>query len=146
MEPGDRVPREPSAAVGERSRRCGAGYNYHLRSMMMYSLIGRPSIPPERLLKSSQQMALRTVRSERMFCEKLDYNLLFRWFLDIDVTESSFDHSTLSRNRTRLLGHAVACEFFNRVVAKTGSLQLLSDEHFTIDGMLVGAWASPNRC
>jgi transposase len=108
----------------------------------MYSAIGRPSIPPERLLKASLLMALYTVRSERMFCEQLDYNLLFRWFLDMDVAEPSFDHSTFSRNRARLLEHDVACEFFTRVVAQARSLQLLSDEHFTVDGTLVEAWAS----
>jgi transposase len=108
----------------------------------MYSEIGRPSIPPERLLKASLLMALYTVRSERMFCEQLDYNLLFRWFLDLDVAEPSFDHSTFSRNRARLLEHDVAREFFTRVVAQARSLQLLSDEHFTVDGTLVEAWAS----
>jgi transposase len=69
----------------------------------MYTGIGRPSIPPERLLKASLLMALYTVRSEWMFCEQLDYNLLFRWFLAMDVAELSFDHSTFSRNRARLL-------------------------------------------
>src|ERR1700726_2744651 len=108
----------------------------------MYASTGRPSIPPERLLKASLLMALHTVRSERMFCEQLDYNLLFRWFLDMDVAEPSFDHSTFSRNRARLLEHDVAREFFTRVVAQARSLQLLSDEHFTVDGTLVEAWAS----
>src|ERR1700688_3963158 len=84
----------------------------------MYSEVGRPSIPPERLLKASLLMALYTVRSERRFCEQLDYNLLFRWFLDMDVAEPSFDHSTFSRNRARLLEHDVAREFFTRVVAQ----------------------------
>jgi len=83
----------------------------------MYSEVGRPSIPPERLLKASLLMALYTVRSERMFCEQLDYNLLFRWFLDLNWDEPSFDHSTFSRNRTRLLEHDVAGEFFRTVVA-----------------------------
>src|SRR5580698_6303702 len=108
----------------------------------MYSAIGRPSIPPERLLKASLLMALYTVRSERLFCEQLDYNLLFRWFLDMDAAEPSFDHSSFSRNRARLLEHDVAGEFFTRVVAQARSLQLLSDEHFTVDGTLVEAWAS----
>jgi transposase len=108
----------------------------------MYSAVGRPSIPPERLLKASLLMALYTVRSERMFCEQLDYNLLFRWFLEMDVSEPSFDHSTFSRNRARLLEHAVADEFFRAVVAQARALQLLSDEHFTVDGTLIEAWAS----
>jgi transposase len=108
----------------------------------MYSALGRPSIPPEWLLKASLLMALYTVRSERMFCEQLDYNLLFRWFLDMEVTEASFDHSTFSRNRARLLEHTVADEFFRAVVAQAGALKLLSDEHFTVDGTLIEAWAS----
>ena len=108
----------------------------------MYSAVGRPSIPPERLLKASLLMALHTVRSERLFCEQLDYNFLFRWFLDLEADEASFDHSTFSRNRARLLEHAVAGEFFRAVVAQARGLNLLSDEHFTVDGTLVEAWAS----
>ena len=108
----------------------------------MYSEVGRPSIPPERLLKASLLMALYTVRSERMFCEQLDYNLLFRWFLDLNWDEPSFDHSTFSRNRARLLEHDVAGEFFRTVVAPARELKLTSDEHFTVDGTLIEAWAS----
>jgi transposase len=108
----------------------------------MYSAVGRPSIPPERLLKASLLMALHTVRSERMFCEQLDYNFLFRWFLDLEADEPSFDHSTFSRNRARLLEHAVADEFFRTIVAQARALKLLSDEHFTVDGTLIEAWAS----
>src|SRR5271169_6133614 len=108
----------------------------------MYSAVGRPSIPPERLLNASLLMALYTVRSERLFCEQLDYNFLFRWFLDLEADEASFDHSTFSRNRARLLEHAVADAFFRAVVAQARRLNLLSDEHFTVDGTLVEAWAS----
>ena len=108
----------------------------------MYSTLGRPSIPPEWLLKASLLMALYTVRSERMFCEQLDYNLLFRWFLGMEVSEPSFDHSTFSRNRARLLAHSVADEFFRAVVAQARALKLLSREHFTVDGTLIEAWAS----
>src|ERR1700678_3689682 len=108
----------------------------------MYSAVGRPSIPPERLLQASLLMALYTVRSERMFCEQLDYNLLFRWFLDLNWDEPSFDHSTFSRNRARLLAHDVAGEFFRTVVAQARELKLTSDEHFTLDGTLIEAWAS----
>ena len=108
----------------------------------MYSTVGRPSIPPERLLKGSLLMALYTVRSERLLCEQLDYNFLFRWFLDLEADEASFDHSTFSRNRQRLLAHAVAGEFFRAVVEQARGLKLLSDEHFTVDGTLVEAWAS----
>ncbi len=108
----------------------------------MYSEVGRPSIPPERLLKASLLMALYTVRSERMFCEQLDYNLLFRWFLDMNWDEPGFDHSSFTRNRARLLEHDVAGEFFRTVVEQARALRLTSDEHFTVDGTLIEAWAS----
>src|SRR5579885_208934 len=88
----------------------------------MYSAIGRPSIPPERLLKASLLMALYTVRSERLFCEQLEYNLLFRWFLDMELDEASFDHSSFSANRTRLLENEVAGEFFRAVVEQARAL------------------------
>src|SRR5260370_9413020 len=78
----------------------------------MYSSIGRSSIPPERLLKASLLMAFYTVRSERLFCEQIDYNLMFRWFLGMNMAEESFDHATLSLNRERLLQHDLAGRFF----------------------------------
>jgi len=108
----------------------------------MYSAVGRPSIPPERLLKASLLMALYTVRSERLFCEQLEYNLLFRWFLDMELDEPSFDHSSFTTNRERLLEHEVAGEFFRGVVEQARVLKLLSSEHFTVDGTLIEAWAS----
>jgi len=108
----------------------------------MYSAIGRPSIPPERLLKSIVLMALYSVRSERLLCEQLGYNLLFRWFLDMDMIEPAPDHSTFSRNRERLLEHDVAREFFTKVVELARSENLMSDEHFTVDGTLIEAMAS----
>ena len=108
----------------------------------MYSEVGRPSIPPERLLKASLLMALYTVRSERMFCEQLDYNLLYRWFLDMNWDEPGFDHSSFTRHRARLLAHDVAGEFFRTVVEQARALKLTSDEHFTVDGTLIEAWAS----
>ncbi len=141
MEPGDRVPEEHPLRRVKQLADAALGQLSPLFDEM-YSVIGRPSIPPERLLKASLLMALYTVRSERMFCEQLDYNLLFRWFLDMDLAEASFDHSTFSRNRARLLEHDVAREFFTRVVAQARSLHLLSDEHFSVDGTLVEAWAS----
>jgi len=108
----------------------------------MYSAVGRPSVPPERLLKASLLMALYTIRSERLLCEQLDYNLLFRWFLDMELDEKSFDHSSFTSNRKRLLEHAVAGEFFRGVLAQAQALKLLSSEHFTVDGTLIQAWAS----
>src|SRR5438876_1519425 len=103
---------------------------------LMYSTVGRPSIPPERLLKASLLMALYTVRSERLFCEQLDYNLLFRWFLDMELDEPSFDHSSFGANRKRLLEREVAGQFFRQTVAQAQALGLLSNEHFTVDGTL----------
>ena len=108
----------------------------------MYSTVGRSSIPPERLLKASLLMAFYTIRSERLFCEQLDYNILFRWFLDMNMDEPSFDHSTFSKNRERLIAHDVAKEFFLTIVAQARAAGLMSDDHFTVDGTLIEAWAS----
>jgi transposase len=109
----------------------------------MYSKVGKPSVPPERLLKAMVLIALYSLRSERQFCEQLDYNLLFRWFLDMSIDEPSFDHSTFSqRNRERLMEHDVARKFFVAVVAEAQAAGLMSAEHFTVDGTLIEAWAS----
>ncbi len=108
----------------------------------MYAVCGRPSIPPERLLKASLLISLYSVRSERAFCEQLDYDLLFRWFLGMNLIEPSFDPSTFSKNRERLLEHNVAQQFFDRVVLQANTLGFLSDEHFTVDGTLIEAAAS----
>jgi transposase len=108
----------------------------------MYSGCGRSSIPPERLLKATLLMALYTVRSDRMFCEQLQYNLLFRWFLDMDMVEQPFDHSSFSQNRQRLIDHGVAKLFFAQVVEQARKNGLMSSEHFTVDGTLIEAWAS----
>jgi len=108
----------------------------------MYAATGRPSVPPERLLKAMILMALYTVRSERQICEQLDYNLLFRWFLDMNMVEDSFDASTFSKNRQRLMDHGAAHVFFHRVVEHARDAQLMSSEHFTVDGTLIEAWAS----
>ena len=108
----------------------------------MYAEIGRPSIPPERLLKASLLIALYSVRSERAFCEELDYNILYRWFLGMDLIEPSFDPTSFTKNRRRLLEHQVAREFFDVVIWHAQERRLLSDEHFTVDGTLVEAAAS----
>lgn len=107
----------------------------------MYRALGRRSIAPERLLKAALLMALYTVRGERMFCEQLACNLLFRWFLDMELDEPSFDHSSFTANRTRLLEHEVAGEFFGGVIEQARTLGLLSNEHVTVDGTLIEAWA-----
>src|ERR687883_1184311 len=108
----------------------------------MYGPTGRPSIPPERLLKATLLIAFYSVRSERLFCEQLDYNLLFRWFLDMGMVEDSFDHSTFSKNRARLLEHDVAKKFLAEIVERARAARLMSDDHFTVDGTLIEAWAS----
>ena len=108
----------------------------------MYSEVGRPSIPPERLLKSQILIALYSVRSDRQFCEQLDYNLLFRWFLDMNADEPTFDASSFSRNRDRLLDHDVAGKFFAAVVEQARAGHLMSHDHFTVDGTLIEAMAS----
>ena len=108
----------------------------------MYAPSGRHSIPPERLLKASLLIALYSVRSERAFCEELDFNLLFRWFLDMELIEPSFDPTTFTKNRQRLLAHEVGRKLFDRVVGAAHARGLLSDEHFTVDGTLIEAAAS----
>lgn len=108
----------------------------------MYAECGRPSIAPERLLKATLLIALYSVRSDRLFCEMLDYNMLFRWFLGMGLEEASFDHSTFSKNRSRLIEHDIAKDFFACVVEQAKTARLLSDEHFTVDGTLIESWAS----
>ncbi len=108
----------------------------------MYSAIGRASIPPESLLKASLLMSLYSIRSERAFCEQLNYNLLYRWFLDMDMASESFNPSTFSKNRERLLSHAVTEKFFRRVVQRIEEAGMMSNEHFTVDGTLIEAAAS----
>src|SRR5579859_1929778 len=108
----------------------------------MYVDDGRPSIPPERLLKASLLMSLYSIRSERAFCEQLEYHLLFRWFLGMDMVEPVLDRSTFSKNRERLLRHQVAQQFFDAVVRQADRRGLLSNEHFTVDGTLIAAAAS----
>jgi transposase len=107
-----------------------------------YAKKGRPSIPPERLLKGMLLIALYSIRSEVQFCEQLRYNLLFRWFIDMDLVEEPFDHSAFSDNRARLIEHDVARMFFRAVVNKATAAGLMSSEHFSVDGTLIEAWAS----
>ena len=108
----------------------------------MYAETGRPSIPPEHLLKACLLIALYSVRSERQFCERLQYDLLFKWFLDMNIVDPSFDASTFSKNKERLLEHEVARVFLGVVLEEARRRRLLSEDHFTIDGTLLEAWAS----
>ncbi len=108
----------------------------------MYSSMGRPSIPPERLLKALLLIALYSVRSERQFCERLDYDLLFRFFLDMNLDEDSFNASSFAKNKERMLESEVAKLFFEAIVAAAKQRGLISAEHFTVDGTLIEAWAS----
>ena len=100
------------------------------------------SIPPEHLLKACLLMALFSVRSERQFCERLEYDLLFKWFLDLNIMDHSFDHSVFAKNRQRLLDADVAREFLLEIVEQAREQRLLSEEHFSVDGTLLEAWAS----
>lgn len=108
----------------------------------MYSRIGRPSVPPEQLLKATILMALYTVRSERAFCERLNYDLLFKWFLGLAIDAKSFDPTTFTKNRDRLLEHEIADRFFAAVVRQAQLRRYVSSEHFSVDGTLLQAWAS----
>ena len=108
----------------------------------MYSDIGRPSIPPEQLLRALLLQALYTVRSERLLMEEIDYSILFRWFIGLSLDEPIWSPTTFSKNRDRLLEADVASAFFDAVVDQAREAGLLSDEHFTVDGTLLEAWAS----
>lgn len=106
----------------------------------MYAKTGRPSIPPERLLRALLLQIFYSARSERMLMEELDYNLLFRWFVGMEIDEPVWNHAVFSKNRERLLNEEVAGRFFTRVLSQ--ARPYLSDEHFTVDGTLIEAWAS----
>ena len=106
----------------------------------LYSDVGRPSIAPERLLRSLLLQIFYSVRSERMLIEQLQYNLLFRWFVGMEMDEAVWNHAVYSKNRERLLNEEVAETFFQRVLDR--ARPFMSDEHFTVDGTLIEAWAS----
>src|SRR5215471_6842937 len=107
----------------------------------MYAAQGRPSIAPERLLRALLLQVLYNVRSERLLMEQLDYNFLFRWFVGLSIDDEVWDATTFSKNRERLLKGEVAEGFFNAVVDQADAQGLLSNEHFTVDGTLIEAWA-----
>jgi len=107
----------------------------------LYSRYGRPSIPPEQLLRALLLQVLYSIRSERMLVEQLEYNLLFRWFVGLNMDDRMWNPTTFTKNRERLLAGDIATKFFERFVERAREAQLLSDEHFTVDGTLVEAWA-----
>ena len=99
----------------------------------MYATGGRRSVPPEVLLKSTVLMAMYSIRSERAFCERLNYDLMFKWFLDMRIDQRAFDATTFTKNRERLLAHEVADEFFAAVVDQAKLRRYVSSEHFSVD-------------
>ena len=109
---------------------------------MLYSGMGRPSIPPEMLLRAMLLQAFYSVRSERQLMERLEFDLLFRWFVGLGVDDPAWDHSTFSKNRDRLLAGDIAAQFLSEILAQPRVRRLLSTEHFSVDGTLVEAWAS----
>jgi transposase len=108
----------------------------------MYAQTGRPSIPPEKLLRAQLIQMLYSVRSERLLMEEIDYSLLFRWFVGMNLDEAVWDVTVFTKNRDRLLDGDVAQEFLCEVVSQARDKNLTSDEHFTVDGTLIEAWAS----
>jgi transposase len=108
----------------------------------LYSPIGRPSIPPEKLLRAMLLQAFYSIRSERLLMERLEYDLLFRWFVGIGVDDAVWDHSVFSKNRDRLLEGDIAAKFLAGVLAQSKVKKLLSSDHFSVDGTLIEAWAS----
>jgi len=121
-----------NAALARMSRRFTA----------LYARVGRPSIAPEKLLRALLLQILYTVRSERLLMERLNHDLLFRWFVGLNMDDPIWDATVYSKNRERLLHGDVAREFFRQVLVQAEGLKLLSDEHFTVDGTLIEAWAS----
>jgi len=111
------------------------------RFTQMYSTIGRPSIPPEQLLRALLLQSLYTVQSKRLLMEEIDYSLLYRWFIGLGMDDPIWSPTTFSKNRDRLLQSDIAGAFFDAVVGQARDAGLLSDEHFTVDGTLLEAWA-----
>ena len=112
------------------------------RFQTLYAPTGRPGIPPERLLRALSLQVLYTIRSERQLMEQLDFNILYRWFVGLNMDDAVWDVTVFTKNRDRLLDGDVAQAFFEAVLAQAGAAKLLSNEHFTVDGTLIEAWAS----
>jgi transposase len=139
--PEDRVPQDhPLRPIKKMVNRALAELSVHFSSV--YSRMGRPSIPPEMQLRATLLQILYSIRSERLLMEQLEYNILFRWFVGLSMDDPVWDHSVFSKNRERLLNTDVAAAFFALVRQQAEEARLLSDEHFTVDGTLIEAWAS----
>ena len=140
ISPEQRVPQEhplrPVRAMADQALR-----DLQPRFSKLYSATGRPSIAPEKLLRALLLQVLYSVRSERMLMEQLDYNLLFRWFVGLNMDDAIWDATVFSKNRQRLLEGDIADAFFAAVLKQARQRDLLSDEHFTVDGTLLEAWA-----
>jgi transposase len=108
----------------------------------VYARSGRPSIPPERLIRALLLQVLYSIRSERQLVEQIDYNLLFRWFVGLGIDDEVWDATTFTRNRDRLFSGRITDAFFSEIVSQARSEQLLSEDHFTVDGTVIDAWAS----
>src|SRR5690242_6512984 len=117
-------------------------FNMSERFDTMYAKTGRPSIPPEKLLRAQLIQMLYSIRSERLLVEEIDYSVLFRWFVGMNLDEPVWDVTVFTKNRNRLLEGDVAREFLCAVIAQAQAKGLTSDEHFTVDGTLIEAWAS----
>jgi transposase len=124
------------AALGERSPMFS----------QLYAPVGRPSIPPEQLLRAMLLQAFYSIRSERQLMERLDFDLLFRWFVGLGIDDRVWDASSFSKNRDRLLEGEVAAAFLARLLDRPEVRRLMSSEHFSVDGTLVEAWAVAGQC
>jgi transposase len=130
----------PLRAIGEIVNEALAALEHEFSAL--YSSIGRPSIPPEKLLRAMLLQAFYSIRSERLLRERLEYDLLFRWFVRIGVDDAAWNHSVFSKNRDRLLEGDIAAKFLAAVLAQPRVNRLLSSDHFSVDGTLIEAWAS----
>src|SRR5438270_7703823 len=143
LSPEQRVPADhPLRPIREITDRALKGLSRKFGAM--YATTGRPSIAPEKLLRALLLQVLYTVRSERMLMEQLEYNLLFRWFVGLNMDETVWVPTVFTKNRDRLLEGDIAEKFFAHVLAQARTANLLSDEHFSVDGTLIEAWTRQN--
>ena len=144
VSPEARIPADhPLRATREMANRALVRLDRKFRSL--YSQTGRPSIPPEHLLRALLLQVLYTIRSERLLMEQLEYNLLFRWFVGLEMDDRVWNVTVFTKNRDRLLQGEIAEAFFQAVLEEAREHGLLSDEHFTVDGTLIEAWAEIGR-